>query len=304
MSSNLLNWEHVGLGCYTAPGFTRPIVAKRQDLLKNHRLYLHEEGDTKIYRRGATFLAEKIKELKGDNLFLNSWRDDLVGKFSKGKSDFDFYLNSLADFGTLGHIFLDLFVKERLTTDLIEDEVNKFAIQKGLSDIARFKATETALKNALCVNSFFAERDIIPISIEQMVTSSKIDISTPIDLFGTFVFNRKKCYLLGNYKTSENNQDHKWQCAIEHYCFMESIYPLLEEKLPVIVGTFRPVTNFKKNPSCEFENYTEFACQNDTIESIENISREVNKKFIPNITLPSWEGILNKDSIFSLNNIF
>jgi hypothetical protein len=304
--------EIVGAGCFTSSKWQRLCNATRVDFA-GFRFYKHDvpEG-VNPYRKGATFLSDKITSLTGEDKFLQSWRKDMQKKL--GADNFDTYMQQMADFGTELHIIYDLMVRGEATEENLTAAIKAFALQSGFTKVAEFKAIETAKKNLLAFRAFNAEHEIEVFACEQMVTSATLGISTPVDILATGMFQtekggkKKKCWLLGNLKSSENAQNHGWQCSAELYCSWQSIVPqmLAIEELPIVVGTIRP-KDWRTEPTFEFKDYTTFATDEKTTQTLEQVAGILQKNNLmtpPDIKTITWEGPLLPETEFTYQPIF
>ncbi len=304
--------EIVGQNCYTSSKWARLCNATRVDFA-GFRFYKHDGPEGSIYRKGATFLSDKITSLTEEDKFLVSWRKGKERELG-GAEQFDKFMQSMADFGTSGHILYDLMVQGKASEESLVSSMQAFALEHNLSKVTAFKAMETSKKNLLSFRAFNAEHEIEVFACEQMVTSATLGISTPVDILATGMFQTKKggkkekCWLLGNLKTSENAQNHSYQCAIELYCSWQSIVPqmLAIEDLPIVVGTIRP-KDWRTEPTFEFKPYTEFATDPDVAAELEAVSRILQRKGLmvpPDIKTITWEGPLLPDTKFEYLPLF
>ena len=300
--------EIVGGGCYTSKKWNRDICQAVRVDFAGHRFYKHDDE----YRKGATFLSDKITPLTGEDASLKSWRKEMQKKL--GADGFDSFMQQMADFGTEGHIIYDLMVQGQATEENLVAALKVFALQHNFSNVAEYKAIQTAKKNLLAFRQFNIEHELEVWACEQMVTSPTLGVSTPIDILATGMFQtekrgkKNKCWLLGNLKTSENAQNHGWQCAIELYCAWQSIIPsmLAIEDLPIVVGTIRP-KDWRTEPTFEFKSYNDFAEKeetNKTLEQVANLLKLNGLMVPPDIKSITWEGPLLSETPFSYQSIF
>lgn len=302
--------EIVGIGCYTSEKWNRNICqATRVEMGTGIRFYKHGK-DPIVYRKGATFLADKISSLLGEDKFLQTWRKNFTKQLGGDEVQFNNWLQSTADFGTISHILYDEYQKGNLSTEILEGLIKDFAKDYKLGELAVMLATETAKKNVLAFRQFDIDHQTEVYAIEQMVTSGDIGISTPVDVLGKGMFSsskgkkKEKCWFLGNLKSSESAQDHKWQCAVEYYCASRSIFSGFDEMLPVVVGTIRP-KDFKNEPTFEWKDYTDFATSEYAIKTIEAVAEILkNTANPPNIRETKWDGILQLNTPFDSIPLF
>jgi hypothetical protein len=305
--------EIVGAQCFTSSKWARLCNATRVDFA-GFRFYKHDvpEG-VNPYRKGATFLSDTITSITREDKFLVSWRKGKEKELG-GAEQFDKFMQSMADFGTSGHILYDRMVQGIATEESLVASIKAFALEHNLSKVTEFKAIETAKKNLLAFRAFNAEHEIEVFACEQMVTSATLGISTPVDILATGMFQieksgkKKKCWLLGNLKTSENAQNHSYQCAIELYCAWQSIVPqmLAIEDLPIVVGTIRP-KDWRTEPTFEFKDYTAFAIEENTTTTLEQVAGILQKNNLmvpPDIKTITWEGPLLPDTKFDYIPLF
>lgn len=304
--------EIVGAGCFTSNRWDRSACQAQRVDFAGWRFYKHDAPGGSVYRKGATFLSEKIMGLTGEDKHLDSWRKDRVKEM--GSENFDKFMQEMADFGTENHITYDMMVKGEATEESLTAAIKAFALENGFSKVATFKAVETAKKNLLSFRQFNIEHSIDVFACEQMVTSEKLQTSTPVDILATGMFSPKKgdkktkCWLLGNLKSSENAQNHSWQCSIELYCAWSSIVKqmLAIEDLPIVTGTIRP-KNWRTSPTFEFVPYTEFATDPDNVADIEDTAKILFRKgrfAPPDIKTITWEGPLLPDTKFEYLPLF
>ena len=300
--------EIVGQGCFTLKKWNRDVCQAQRVDFAGHRFYKH---DTE-YRKGATFLSDKISSLTGEDKFLVSWRKDMQKKL--GADNFDTYMQQMANFGTENHITYDMMVKGEATEENLTAAIKAFALQSGFTKVAEYKAIETAKKNLLAFRQFNLDYSIEVFACEQMVTSQTLGISTPVDILATGMFQTKKggpkekCWFLGNLKSSENAQNHGWQCATELYCAWQSIVPqmLAIEQLNIIVGTIRP-KDWRTEPTFEFKDYTAFATEEHTTQTLEKVAGILQKNNLmvpPDVKTITWEGPLLPDTKFEYIPLF
>jgi len=297
------NFESTSFGCYTSPDWERKIYAERSNFDGDMRLYRHTINDKYYtYRRGATFLSKKIQQVLGETKFLESWRKEFAKTLEKGEDGVNEYVNATADFGTNLHILYNMYIKGGLDMAFIKDHIIELSNRYNLSPYASIIAEQTMIKGVLSLREFTIEKEVNVLSIEQMVTDTSINISTPIDIVCTFNFNRKKVIGLINIKSSENQQDHSWQCLIERFCFMNS-FPEFADK-DVFVGTLRPL-KFKDKPTYELKNYTDFAKDQENIQTMLSVAKLINKSNpIPKTSLFSWNGVLSDSTIIESAPLF
>jgi hypothetical protein len=158
--------EKVGQGCYTSPKFNRDVCQATRTDLGEWRFYRHDIGGTGSYRRGATFLADKIMTLTGENKYLQSWRTKMTAQL--GTAGFEQWMTNVADFGTNDHILYDYLIKGELTTDILWGVVSEFAEKNRLNNVVREAALEKAKKDVLSFRAFNQEHNIEVFSVEQM----------------------------------------------------------------------------------------------------------------------------------------
>ena len=99
--------EIVGSGCYTSPKWNRDVCQATRVDFAGFRFYRHDSGipGEPLYRKGATFLSERITGLTGEDKYLKSWRRDKEAQLGSAEK-FDEFMKSMADFGTEGHLSL------------------------------------------------------------------------------------------------------------------------------------------------------------------------------------------------------
>jgi len=318
MSKELNFSEIVGNGCYTSPAWFRDVCQATRVDYRGNRFYRHEvqeqSGDTTfVFRKGATFLSDKIMASTGQDKFLKSWRQKFTDELGSSEK-VEEWMRATADFETLGHMIFDLFVQGALTEAQLSEMVVDFCSQYRMSEMATFMAVEKAKKDAFSFRQFIIEREIEAFSVEQMVTSKKLFTSTPIDVVCTGMFSptkgarKTKCWALVNLKTSENAQNHGWQCAIEYYLAKETIFNqmIAIEDLPIIVATVRPM-DWRKEPTFEIKNYTDFAVDPHTVDIIElqaSIAEKAGLFVTPDASRISWDGVMSNDTEIQYINIF
>lgn len=305
--------EVVGFGCYTSPKWNRGICNARRVEFGGYRLYAHGEGPSVIYHRGATHLSEKVSGITGEDKYLKSWRKSFTDQLGSSEK-FDTWMQATADFGTQGHILYDLLIGGSATVQNVEKAINDFADQYNMKPQARFQAIETAKKNLLSFRQFVIEHNFETIAVEQMVKKDSWRTSTPIDIVGIGEFRlvprgkKERCWFLGNLKTSENAQNHSWQCAIEYWAAVETILPqmMAMEELPVMIGTVRP-KDWRTEPSFELKDYTEFAKDPKTLAILDRASEILELSGVfkePKIFSLTWEGALSTETNFTTKNVF
>lgn len=310
-----MNIEKVGQDCFTSPKWNRDICQATRVEYGEYRFYRHEKDGEVSFRRGATFLAELISHSARQDLGLIRWRK----KFAKelgGDEQVDRWMRAVADFGTeSAHINYDLLIRGNVLTEAkVEAGVKALCEKYQMSQDTYFAAVEKAKKDILAFRQFNIEHEIVPFATEQMVTSKKLNLSTPIDVVCTGLFSPKKgarktkCWAFVNLKSSENKQDHSWQCSLEYWLASETIVDqcLAIENLPIVIGTVRP-KDWRGQPSFEWEAYTDFAISEEAIETIPLQSRisEIHGHFkVPEVKVVSWEGALNEGTSFTFKNIF
>lgn len=273
--------EKVGHDLFTAPSWPREKCQASRIEWGGNRFYQHGHGD---YRRGATWLVEKIVALTGGNARLDSWRADFTDELG-GSENFARWMRAVADFGTAMHVVANDIYAGIATAQHIENIALAFAEANALGANATAKAVGQAKKTALAIQAAFDEMQIEALAFEQVVSSASLGISTPIDIVATGLARTKKaaklekCLLLLNLKTSENggkSPHHAWQCAIEKRLFKETFASEIAQfGLPVVVGTLRP-TDWRDEPKpAEFINYNDFADAPSTASAIESTATAI-----------------------------
>ena len=305
--------EVVGSDCYTSPKWDRSICNATRVQYGDSRFYRHDEGGNISFRKGATFLAGKISGFVGDDRYLDSWRKVQAKKLGSNEL-VEEWVQNLADFGTEEHIAYDLLIKGELTEAALAAALKAFAEKSGLSELATYMATERAKKDVLAFRQFNLDHSIEVYATEQMVTSPTLCTSTPIDIVATGQFSngkgkkREKCWIWGNLKSSENEQNHRWQCAVERQLGFETIWKQCKdiEDLPILIVTIRPL-NWREEPTYDVKDYTEFTTDANTQEDIRDFAKLLKRRGLfktPNINSLTWDGPLLKDTEYRLNPLF
>lgn len=272
--------------CYRKAGYESP-VKQRRISIGNHRWYT--EPKKGIYRRGATYLSDKIQVLLGEAAFMASWRKSFTKELSEGGGNgdekFDTWLASTADFGTLAHELFneDVVIKNssdktlKFNDDTIFESVNAFGKKYNLNDSTRFQAQATATKAILAFREFVKDYQLDILSIEEMATSAEIMTTTPIDIFALGEWKGQKVVVMANMKTSESSGTfHKWQCAIEYKCAADSLGldNFVSLGYQPLICTVRPKDwRLKSGATYEVVDYTEFAQSEFAIETISSVSK-------------------------------
>ena len=262
--------------CYRKAGYVSPRKPMRISLGRE-RWYL----ENNIYSRGQSFLAEKIQQLLGEDIFLKSWRKTYAAELGSEET-LDTWVASTADFGTLVHELVGQDVAAQnipvinkegkavtryLTDKEISSSIVAFKTKYNLSELAAFKAAVTATKAVLSFRKFIDDYQLDIFSMEEMCTDPSIRTTTPIDIFGVGKVKErgkeKDVIILANMKTSESSGSyHQWQCAIEYRCALATLNlkKWLDLGYEVRVMTVRPKDwKYASGATYEVNDYTDFA---------------------------------------------
>ena len=261
------NIEDNDMGCYRKHGYMSPYKCMRVQL-GTERWYVDTKKD---YSRGATFLSDKIQSLVSTDKFLDNWRASMKREL-QGDEGFDAWMGNVSDFGTLVHELFGADVKTRINEYHINDAVKAFAEKNKLTGQTAYGAAMKATKAILAFRKFVEEHELDILSMEEMVHSEELKTTTPIDIFGIGIYKGVKSYFLVNMKTSESEGEfHKWQCAIEYLCAMNTL-PIHD--LPVVVLTVQPKDwKLPSGATYHMTDYTNFATDPENQETIRTISR-------------------------------
>ena len=305
--------EVVGSDCYTSPKWNRDACQATRVQYGESRFYRHDEGGNISFRKGATFLAGKISGFVGDDRYLDSWRKAQAKKLGSNEL-VEEWVQNMADFGTEEHIAYDLLIKGELTEAALVVAMQAFAEKSDLSELATHMAIERAKRDVLAFRQFNIEHNVECYATEQMVTSSTLVTSTPIDIVCTGQFSngkgkkREKCWAWVNLKSSENEQNHRWQCAVERQLGFETIWKQCKEieDLPILILTVRP-KNWRDEPSFDLKDYTEFATSDYAINTIKTAAQLAKASGLfktPDVSSLTWEGPMTNDTKFTFNPMF
>jgi hypothetical protein len=232
---------------------------KRQEVGEN-RFY---HNDTKWYR-GVSYLTDKVVALTGDDKFLLNWKKSFTKSLENGEEGFNLWMEGNADFGTLGHIGYDMYLKGEFTQRFVENEIFEFASKYRLSEAAKLAAANKMIKNTYSLRQFNIDHELDVLACEQMFKSEMLNTATPCDILGRGKFQTKKggskqdSYLFGNIKTGENaarNPHHKWQCLIELLCGLETVGKAIVQNVPICSGTIFPKDFRGDKPTFDFIPY-------------------------------------------------
>ena len=305
--------EKVGSDCFTSPKWVRDICQATRWSWDEYRFYRHDNGGEPLYHKGATFLSGKLDDLHRKDAFLESWRKRLTRDLGSDQK-FDQWLDTVAEFGTIDHLLFDLLIQGGLTSTKIESVVMEGLEKAGVEEHTRILASEKAKKDMLAFNKWVYDHKVEVYATEQMAMHPDLCTSTPIDVVCTGNFSpytgadRQPCWALVNIKSSENKQNHLWQCAIEYQLALHSIIGQCKKiaDLPVLVMTVRPKV-WKDEPSYEVADYTSFATDiqiTKAIYSTASMLKAAGHFAAPNVPLIHWEGPIIENTEFKFINFF
>lgn len=292
--------ETVGMGCYTAPTWDRNICQMRRWSDSDDRFYY---DDKLVFYRGATFLSDHIAKMAPDRKFLDSWRRNMTQSLTQ--DGFDKWMGSVADYGTLMHTLCDAYIAGNLSYNMVQEEVALLVKNSAIPKDAEHKVLNKMLRNILAFRTFITTTGAKCLAMEQMVKSDKIFTATPIDMVARIETEDGPVWGLINLKSSENAQNHEFQCAVELICAEETIGEALRliEDLPIRVLTFRPLS-WRTTPNYELKDYTQKAkALQGVTESAATLLASIGAMSIPSMEIPIWDGVLLPDTPYDMQSV-
>ena len=292
--------ETVGMGCYTAPTWDRNICQMRRWSDSDNRFYY---DDKLVFYRGATFLSDHIAKMAPEMKFLDSWRRGMTQSLTQ--DGFEKWMGSVADYGTLMHTLCDAYIAGNLTYNMVQEEVAILVKNSAIPKDVEHKVLNKMLRNILAFRTFVTSTGAKTLAMEQMVKSDVIFTATPIDMVARINTEDGPCWALLNLKSSENAQNHEYQCAVELVCAEETIGQTLRqiEDLPIRVMTFRPLS-WRTAPNYELKDYTDKAIAlKDVVVSAASLLAGLGAMSIPSMEIPLWDGTLEAETMFTMQSV-